>query len=508
MSSQDQFKDVQITTTLPRSWEEERTFNDVLYDWLGRAPYLAVAVALHLLAIFLAHLIDWNTRPVVEEKTIMAGFEPPPIDEIEDPPPPEPEVVEEPVIVDPVIVETTTEVVESEDVTDDMPFDNPNMSNVEIGIGGGGGGGSGRRASGRRQVKAPIQAALRDALEWLKDHQNEAGFWDCDGFMVECKLPGQPLSDGPGEPYHDVGVTGLAVLAFLGYGDTMNEGEYKDVINRAIQWLRSQQQESGLVGDEIAKEFMYSHAIATVALAEAMYTSKSPVLRSNVQRAATFITKAQNPYAGWRYSSLPDGNNDSSVTGWMVFALAAAQDAGVKVDPESYRGALAWFDEMTDGEGRVGYDKRGSGSSRPLRLLQQFPTDRTEALTAVATLGRFFALNALKTQDPKEEEYIRKGGDLMRRKLPVWSNDGSSNDMYYWYYGSYAMFQIGGDHWKDWERAMERAIMPNQRKDGCFKGSWDPNGPWGWSGGRVYSTALMALNLQVFFRYTKLTGAR
>mgnify|MGYP000337542782 CR=1 FL=1 len=31
---------------------------------------------------------------------------------------------------------------------------------------------------------------------------------------------------------------------------------------------------------------------------------------------------------------------------------------------------------------------------------------------------------------------------------------------------------------------------------------------WGWSGGRVYSTALMVLCLEVYFRYGKVLGAR
>ncbi len=55
---------------------------------------------------------------------------------------------------------------------------------------------------------------------------------------------------------------------------------------------------------------------------------------------------------------------------------------------------------------------------------------------------------------------------------------------------------------------MKKAILTNQRKDGDEKGSWDPVGPWGYSGGRVYSTALMTLCIEVNFRYAKVLGAR
>jgi hypothetical protein len=80
--------------------------------------------------------------------------------------------------------------------------------------------------------------------------------------------------------------------------------------------------------------------------------------------------------------------------------------------------------------------------------------------------------------------------------------------MYYWYYGSYAMYQMGGRYWEKWNKAMKDTILPNQRTDGDLKGSWDPIGPWGWSGGRVYSTATMVLCLEVYFRYARVLGAR
>ena len=78
----------------------------------------------------------------------------------------------------------------------------------------------------------------------------------------------------------------------------------------------------------------------------------------------------------------------------------------------------------------------------------------------------------------------------------------------YWYYGSYAMYQMGGRHWKAWNSAMKRTLLPSQRAQGHLAGSWDPVGPWGSHGGRVYSTALMVLCLEVYYRYGRVLGAR
>ncbi|MHC4893882.1 MAG: hypothetical protein ACYTFV_11080, partial [Planctomycetota bacterium] len=61
--------------------------------------------------------------------------------------------------------------------------------------------------------------------------------------------------------------------------------------------------------------------------------------------------------------------------------------------------------------------------------------------------------------------------------------EGEGNiDFYYWYYGSYALYQLSEEYpkaWRDWEKALEGAILPGQR-DGnsppCFEGSWGLDG--------------------------------
>ena len=47
-------------------------------------------------------------------------------------------------------------------------------------------------------------------------------------------------------------------------------------------------------------------------------------------------------------------------------------------------------------------------------------------------------------------------------------------------------------------------LITEQRKTGPDKGSWDPKDRWGGYGGRVYSTALNALILEVYYRFLPL----
>jgi hypothetical protein len=94
-------------------------------------------------------------------------------------------------------------------------------------------------------------------------------------------------------------------------------------------------------------------------------------------------------------------------------------------------------------------------------------------------------------------------GSPLARKPPAWDPDGRGVDTIAWYYGAYALFQLGGVRWERWRQALERAIVPHQVQGGEPAGSWDPVGAWGYAGGRVASTALLTLCLEVNYRYVR-----
>jgi predicted Ser/Thr protein kinase len=338
---------------------------------------------------------------------------------------------------------------------------------------------------------------IRNGLEWLKWHQSEDGSWQAKEYQKACGKIGPTTCSDVGEEANDVGVTGLALLAFMAAGSTTNSGPYQENVGRGLKWLRGKQDsDTGLLGGRIGHAFIYNHAIASRALCEAYRLSQSPWLKTPAQRAIEFIQSARNPYGAWRYSQPPSGENDTSVTGWMVLALATAQNAGLKVDTESFRGALTWIDEATDTDtGRVGYDAVGTPSSRVTRINDHFNEQRGEAMTAVG-LGCRFLLG----QDPRTAPIMRKHADLLSAELPFWSadpRDKEGADFYYWYYGSFAMHKIGGEPWKRWSAALTEALVSSQRKDGDEKGSWDASvDPWEYAGGRIYTTALALLALQ------------
>jgi hypothetical protein len=147
---------------------------------------------------------------------------------------------------------------------------------------------------------------------------------------------------------------------------------------------------------------------------------------------------------------------------------------------------------MTDPEtGRVGYHVRGGMPARPQDHIERFPAEKSEAITAAA-LSALLEMG----EDPSNAA-VQKGALLCSRLPPVWNTEDGSIDMYYWFHATEAMARVGGAAWTAWRVNLEAALLPSQHApgSGARTGSWDPVGPWGNDGGRVYSTAVMALAL-------------
>ena len=89
----------------------------------------------------------------------------------------------------------------------------------------------------------------------------------------------------------------------------------------------------------------------------------------------------------------------------------------------------------------------------------------------------------------------------MAKRIPVWNQDSGSIDQYYWFWGTRVCIAAGGEPWKKWNKAIQYALLPSQNRAGSGSrlGSWDPVGVWGPDGGRVYSTALLALTLRSYY---------
>jgi hypothetical protein len=502
-----------IRATHGRELHGQPDFHEQLYDTLRGAPWWLASMAGHGVAfLLLAALVGDGSSARAEVEGVGITMEQPRV------------VLEEPIVpyvetipptdvpneikpqdatLDPVEVEQpVTEPDDKEQPPGDPRFQGDvdfegAGTNDKIGVGGGGGGLPAYSHRGpllHPKLPGKIPDSTDAGLDWLVRHQSAGGFWDCDGFESMCK---KNKCGGPGGPLFDPGVSGLAMLAFLGYGETHKTPRYGFVVRNGLKYLKGIQDAEGCFGPRTSNHFTYNHAIAALAMAEAYGLTQSPLFKASAQNGINFVLQCQNPYLAWRYGVRPQ-DNDTSVTGWMVMALKSARGAGLDIDPAAFDGAKAWLDKVTEPEyGRAGYTARGNGPARPQELMDKFPADKSESLTAVAVLARIFC------GAKQGDEMVAKGAELCARSLPTWDEAAGTIDYYYWYYGTLAMFQVGGDKWKRWNDALTTSVVAHQRMDPTDdrRGSWDPLDPWSAEGGRVYSTALNVLNLEVTYRY-------
>ena len=82
--------------------------------------------------------------------------------------------------------------------------------------------------------------------------------------------------------------------------------------------------------------------------------------------------------------------------------------------------------------------------------------------------------------------------DLENDQLPVF---------YEIYYTTLALYQHQGPEWEAWNTALKPALVQAQEKEGEFAGSWAPRGIYARRAGRIVSTAMAALTLEVYYRY-------
>lgn len=325
-----------------------------------------------------------------------------------------------------------------------------------------------------RGVSAESEAAVAAALLWLKNHQEQDGRWRAAGKSC-CARAGEA-----GDSRYDVGVTGTALLAFLGNGQSHRFGRHKRVVNRGLRFLKRLQAADGSLG--LSGDFShsaYNHAAAAQALSEAYAVSRDFTLKRYAERALKWILSAQVPGGGWR--SDPTGGSDPALTGAMVEALLASRMAMLQVPEPALQSALGFLaGARGGGEGPAGRLARVQGKLDPL--------PRIRALSLFLQLyGGGDAKGAL-----------QGAGSL---SLPVWDRLERKVDLFYWSAGSHAMVQIGGNSQVKWLDALHQALLPHQASEGCAAGSWSIRGDLGHVGGRAYTTALGALCLEAPYRY-------
>ncbi|HWE37873.1 MAG TPA: hypothetical protein VG406_14990 [Isosphaeraceae bacterium] len=365
-----------------------------------------------------------------------------------------------------------------------------------------------RSAKALRAGASPAsEQAVERALDWLARHQDADGRWNAGVVRYHDGTPAAGDEDftvhcPPGEvcfgPCHyaeaDSAMTGLALLAFLGAGYTHLDGDHADTVQRGIDYLLLIQKPDGDLRGASRNVGNYCHAMATLALCEAYALTADDRLRGPVERAIGFIARGRVADGrGWRYEPGYPYGGDTSILGWMVLSLKSAKVGGIDVPGATRDGALGWLDDVAKGEESGLASYRSARVERRAEYLKVTPTMTAEAWVC----RQFLGVGGPGPASDEAAEYLLAHGP----KREVYN-------LYYWYYGTLAMFQHGGEPWARWNAQVRDGLVRRQRTSGHMAGSWDPDdSDYGKLGGRVYCTALAALTLEVYYRYLRLYDA-
>ena len=367
------------------------------------------------------------------------------------------------------------------------------------------------RASAQSSTGPERTRSTEAALRWFKRHQSPNGMWDVDNYQVNC-LDGMPKCE-PGVNQAgnaDIACTAYAVMCFLGAGyDHHVPNKYRPTVIKAVEWLLAQQSANGLFGER-----NYEHAVATMALAEALGMSGDESLKGPAQKAVNIILarqakdpKASDPaYAGlgWDYVEGNAARNDTSVTGWNLMALKSASGAGLQVG-SGMTGAKVWL------------ERAWKASNPDWKMLDPYKSESFLSYTYDANAdkagnngagtGHLFsvgALSAVYLGHHKGDVMLETmANSIMKNNYPT----AYPTNTYFLYYNTLAIFQIGGERWDKWNKPIATLLANSQRTDdSCFNGSWDYAGTefHGSDTGRLLSTAYACLSQEVIWRYEQI----
>ena len=344
----------------------------------------------------------------------------------------------------------------------------------------------GRSGEGKQELlqkyggSAASEKAVAMALKWIAEHQAADGGWN---FAHQSICRNRNCNHSGDMPEARLGATAMAILPFLGAGQTHMDGQYKQTVRKGLMFLIQRMEvksgafPTGSLWEQGGR--MYSHGLAAIALCEAYAMTEDRDLAQAAQLSLNYLVYAQDPRGGgWRYK--PQQPGDTSVVGWCLMALKSGRMGQLTVPPSAFKKANYFLDYVMSQRGAIyGYDKP---SSR-----------QRSATTAVGVLCRMY-LGAGRTNP-----IVINGVKTLDKKGPEFGN------LYYSYYATQVMRHFGNEPWDRWNKRMRDPLIKLQEKEGHLAGSWyTGNGGHSKAGGRLMNTALATMMLEVYYRHMPL----
>lgn len=358
------------------------------------------------------------------------------------------------------------------------------------------------------------QHAVSESLRWLRDHQDEAGFW-CPATFGQSTLRkrasrtgnlssgGSKLAD-TGSPAARIETTSQVLLHFVSCGYDHKDGEFRMTCRLALGWLKEQCLEYGSIGDWRG-ESVRGQAWATMALAAVAESSGDPKVGRLAERALQHLLNARIPASGWGLR-FQEGAADVISTALAREAIVACSEAGIELDPQiPLRDSRSFLWLMCQGE--------GPGLILRYSAAEADAPGHAGMILEAAWLASMRATDSVILESPTAIEIARRL--TLPESVPKWAP--GSVDVLYWWFGARALYRTGKAAFRVWNdvvpemlRAQQRGFTADEQTTSAADldefGSWDVADSFGTRTGRVGSTAICGLTLSEQYRYARLLG--
>ncbi|MBL6764127.1 MAG: terpene cyclase/mutase family protein [Verrucomicrobiae bacterium] len=312
-------------------------------------------------------------------------------------------------------------------------------------------------------VDKKAERVINGALRYLASKQQPNGSW----------------SASEERNKYNIAMTGYVLMAFQSAGHLPGEGEFGESVTRGMNYLLDIISPEGLYGSGRDGQYMYSHGIATIALAELYGQSRSPTILAKLQSVVRLIVSAQadaeGHEGGWRYRPIAK-DADISVTVLQLVAIRGAKNAGLDVPQKTIDDAVAYVKRCyKEDEGGFCYQpNREAGFART-----------AAAIYSLQVCGLY------------EDPMVKAGSKFLfeaQRADHEWFTYGN-------FYAAPAQYMIGGDTWKKWYADVKNILLDQVIDD---KGAiyWEARGRGGV--GATFTTAVYTMILSMPYHYIPL----
>ena len=335
-------------------------------------------------------------------------------------------------------------------------------------------------AEGDWELTPQSEEALEHGLEWLAANQGPDGNWES----------------------NDLGLVSMGALAFLAAGHSPGHGKYGANLEKALGYVIRNAKPSGLLNISNQQRDMYNHGLSTFVLGQAYGVTNDPRLNQVLDRALKLIFQTQCRDGGWDYvaRSVEQGH-DLSLAVMQAKAIRSAVDSGLEVPPEVIQSAIKSVREhYSPASGRHGGDADGREGPGQFTYNRNGGGQGTLAMAAAGVV-------CMQEFGQYDDWRIGKNMDVIRRSVLQKKNDKANRipfDAYTLYYVGQALYQVGGQDWKDCYPVLRDSLVAGQLRqpaDPLRNGVWVGEDRVGGKGGELYSTSVACFILAMPNRY-------